>query len=125
MERVFLRDVVRKDGSIRWKNGQIVDYPKFTWDNIARSLGEPLGGFSELASVAASEHARAIAAATATKDDDEPAAPPADPAPTPAPKDSGAEAVPAPEPEPATVAPDIQPEVVSARTSKPSAPATV
>lgn len=45
MVRVFTKNV--KNGKVvRWAKGTTADYPKFTWDQIAESLGEDLDDFS-------------------------------------------------------------------------------
>ena len=40
MQRVFTKSVGR------YESGQLADYPKTTWDNIAKSVGKPLDSFS-------------------------------------------------------------------------------
>jgi len=118
MERVFLRNVTRENGTIRWRNGQIVDYPVGTWGGIAEALGVDLEEFSKDASVAASEHARAQTAAIlqppAKADDDGGSNPDSELDPESTTENATADA---PDDVPAAA-------VVSARTSKASAPAT-
>ena len=45
MELVFTRDIPRTNGD-QWSVGQIVDYPRATWDAIAKSLGKKLNTFT-------------------------------------------------------------------------------
>lgn len=42
MDMVFLRDVQRADGSIRFKKGELRAWPRPTWADLAASLGVPV-----------------------------------------------------------------------------------
>ena len=52
MELVFTKDIPRTNGD-QWSVGQIVDYPRATWDAIAKSLGKKLNTFTRSVSDAA------------------------------------------------------------------------
>ena len=52
VEKVFLEDVVKEDGEVKWQEGEVKDFPRHTWDQIARSYGKPLDEFAVSTTVA-------------------------------------------------------------------------
>ncbi len=52
MQLIFTQDVPRGNGDA-WSKGQVLDYPKATWEQIAKSLGKKLSAFTRTVSEAA------------------------------------------------------------------------
>lgn len=46
MRRMFTEDVIRESGTPRFRKGEIREYPKGTWTNIANSLKRDLDDFT-------------------------------------------------------------------------------
>ena len=52
MELVFTKDIPRANGD-QWSAGQIADYPRATWDAIAKSVKKSLNSFTRTVADAA------------------------------------------------------------------------
>lgn len=47
MELAIIADVHRKNGQLRFAIGDVIDFPKSTWQGIANSLGRALETFAK------------------------------------------------------------------------------
>ncbi len=47
MERVFTEDILKDDGSVRFGAGEVRDFPRDTWEGLARTLGCSLKDFTD------------------------------------------------------------------------------
>lgn len=59
MQRVFIEDFYGRSGKLKFKAGQVRNYSRQTWDQMASSLGRPLKDFTLSNAEAAERGAKA------------------------------------------------------------------